>query len=180
MYRNIFVLLMVAGIGILSSCHNNGVKDDTADDSARNRIVQQSDGTIALKVDNAACYSDRTNPSSNTAEWNVVVSKSGRYDVWLSSATRDTTNLHYQSLVKFNFQDNRLEAHPECDKVIHNAGDVVYPFYKTDSFLGSLYIQNPGEYNVQVISDGIQPKADQNTSIGSTRMLSVVLKPITH
>jgi len=150
--------------------------------AARNRILQQSDGTIALKVDKAACYSDKMNPSSNTAEWNVVVAKSGRYDVWLSSATKDTTNLDYRNSVKFNFQDNSLEARPECDKVIHNAGDVAYPYYKTDSFLGSLYIQDPGEYNVQVISDGIRPKAKSGQDVKSTatRMLSVVLKPTTH
>ncbi len=182
MRRNVFVMLIMAGAGLLSSCHNSGEKDNSTAISARNRIMQQSDGTIALKVDKAACYNDKMNPSSNTAEWNVVVAKTGRYDVWLSSATRDTTNLHYRNSVKLTFQDNSLEAKPECDKVIHNAVDVSYPYFKTDSFLGSLYIQNPGEYNVQVISDGIQPKAraGQDAKSAATRMLSVVLKPTTH
>jgi hypothetical protein len=181
MYRNIIVMLIVAGTGFLFSCQNNGAQEDNNNTSASNRILQQSDGTIALKVDKAACYSDQDNPSSNTAEWDVIVSKSGRYDVWLSSATKDTTSLHYQNSVKLNFQDNRLEARPECDKVIHGARDVTYPYFKADSFLGSMYIRDPGEYSVQVISDGILPadNSARNTENVSTRMLAVLLKPIT-
>jgi hypothetical protein len=66
----------------------------------QNKILQQEDGTISLKVDKADCYQDKVNPSSNTAEWNVRVSKSGRFNVWLSSATKDTTDLKYDNSVK--------------------------------------------------------------------------------
>jgi hypothetical protein len=36
------------------------------------------------------------NPQYNTAEWVFKVEKPGRYDVWLSSLTLDTTQLHLQ------------------------------------------------------------------------------------
>ena len=41
------------------------------------QFCRKSDGTLALNIENATCYSDVVNPSSNTAEWNVVVSKTG-------------------------------------------------------------------------------------------------------
>ena len=100
------------------------------------------------------------NPSSNTAEWNVVVSKSGRFNVWLSSATKDTTDLKYKNSVMLSILDNRFEALPECDKIIQNSIDVSYPYFRADSFMGSLYIQDTGVYNVQVISEKIVPDKD--------------------
>ena len=120
--------------------------------------MQQEDGTISLKVEKADCYQDEVNPATNTAEWNVVVSKSGRFDVWLSSATKDTTSLNYQNSVLLSILDKRIEAHPEVDKVIHNSSDVSYPYFRADSFLGSLYIQDTGLYNVQIISEKIVPE----------------------
>ncbi len=69
--------------------------------------MQQPDGTISLQLDKADRYSDIQDPSENTAEWNVVVSKSGRYNVWLSSATRDTTDLNYKSKVLVSVHGNQ-------------------------------------------------------------------------
>lgn len=182
MDRKFFLLLIFAGAALLYSC-NSGEQKMSKNNTVQNRILQQKDGTISLKVDNAACYRDNLDPSSNTAEWNVVVSKSGRFNVWLSSATKDTTDRLYQNSVMFSFQDNTIEARPTCDKIIHNSSDVSYPYFRADSFLGSLYIQDTGMYNVQIISDKILPKedkADGSSSGINTKMLSVVLTPTTH
>ena len=163
---------------IMYSCNNSGVPTVSKDEPAKNKILQQSDGTISLKVDKADCYQDKTNPSSNTAEWSVFVSKSGRFDVWMSSATKDTTDLKYGSSVKLSILDNRLEAVPACDKIVRNSMDVSYPYFRADSFLGSLYIQDTGLYNVQIISEKILPK-DSKKELENSKVLSVFLKPAT-
>ena len=54
--------------------------------------------------------------------------------------------------------DNRIEALPACDKIVHNSSDVSYPYFRADSFMGSLYIQDTGLYNVQIISEKIIPE----------------------
>lgn len=149
----------------------------------QNKIVQEKDGTISLRVEKADCYQDAVNPSSNTAEWSVLVSKSGRFNVWLSSATKDTTDLKYQNSVRLNILDNRLEVHPACDKIIRNSTEVSYPYFRADSFLGSLYIQDTGLYNVQIISEKIVAKDIKNatsTDSENSKILSVFLTPTTH
>jgi hypothetical protein len=148
--------------------------------AGENEILQQKDGTISLKIDKAECYHDLVNPASNTAEWNVVVSKSGRYDVWLSSATIDTTDLKYKNSVLLSISDNRLETLPIVNRVVQNSSDVSRPYYQADSFMGSLYLQDTGVYSVQVISDRILPK-DFNPGGSApedlTKILSVSLTP---
>jgi hypothetical protein len=182
MRRKFFVWMMLIGVVLFYSCSNSvkSTKDKTT--RAENKILQQKDGTISLKVDKADCYHDMVNPSSNTAEWSVVVSKSGRFNVWLSSATKDTTHLQYQNSVMVSIQDNRLEARPACDSIILNSSDVTYPYYRADSFMGSLFIQDTGLYNIQVISDKIIPKdynKDGSSVANSTKLLSVFLTPAT-
>ena len=175
------LIIIIAGI-LLYSCTDAGVKKDTKNQIVKNKILQQEDGTISLKVDKADCYQDVVNPSSNTAEWNVRVSKSGRFNVWLSSATKDTTDLKYNNSILLSFLDNRIEAHPACDKIIRNSSDVSYPYFRADSFLGSLYIQDTGLFNIQIISDKIIPKDINKGSSGnieSSKILSVFLTPAT-
>jgi hypothetical protein len=179
MKRNGF--LMIIGIVLMYSCTNTGVQKDSNNKVARNKIIQQADGTISLKVDKADCYQDEMNPSSNTAEWSVVVNKSGRFNVWLSSATIDTTDLKYNNSVMLSILDNRIEAHPECDKIILNSSDVSYPYYRADSFIGSLYIQDTGLYNIQIISEKIIPKEvkkEKSSDLDNSKLLSVFLTPI--
>jgi hypothetical protein len=175
--------LLILFIGILLySCTEAGVKKDAKNQIVKNKILQQEDGTISLKVDKADCYQDVVNPSSNTAEWNVRVSKSGRFNVWLSSATKDTTDLKYDTSLLLSILDNRIEAHPSCDKIIRNSGDVSYPYFRADSFLCSLYIQDTGSFNIQIISDKIIPKNIYKGSSGdmeSSKILSVFLTPAT-
>lgn len=182
MSRKLFVLLIIGGLTLFYSCNNTGVQKEVTSKNVQNQILQQDDGTISLKVDKADCYSDLVNPASNTAEWNVVVSKSGRYNVWLSSATKDTTDLKYMNSVMLNIRDNTLEAHPACDRIVHNSSDVKFPYFRADSFMGSLYIQDTGTYNIQVISDKIIPQNSKNNESSvaeNTRLLSVFFTPTT-
>ena len=180
MRKKLLVFLVMGGVALLYSCNKSGEKKETDNQLVQNRITQQEDGTISLKVEKADCYHDVANPSTNTAEWNVVVSKSGRFNVWLSSATRDTTNLKYNNAVMLSILDNRLEARPACDKIIHNSADVSYPYFRADSFMGSLYIQDTGIYNIQVISEKILPddsKKDVSSASDGSKLLSVFLTP---
>jgi len=179
MKKTVFTSVMVAvGMLLLFSC-DTGYKSERNHLSS-NTIVQQPDGTISLKLEKADCYSDMVDPSVNTAEWNVVVSKSGRYNVWLSSATRDTTNLRYSHKVLVSVHDKRIEGVPECDKIVRNFSDGSYPF-RADSFMGSMYIKDPGEYSIQVISEKILPE-DQVRSDKSgadiSKLISVSFTPV--
>lgn len=179
--KNIFyVWVLFIGVALIVSCNTGARSDENTDVVAENKVLQQKDGTISLKIDKAECYHDMVNPSSNTAEWNIVVSKSGRYDVWLSSATIDTTDLKYKNSVLLSIRDNRFETLPIVNKVVQNSSEVSRPFYQADSFMGSLYIQDTGVYSVQVISDRILPK---NFKTGGsspddlTKILAVSLTP---
>jgi hypothetical protein len=99
----------------------------------------------------------------------------------LSSATVDTTNLRYRNSVRLSILDTRLEARPACDKIIHNSRDVAYPYFRADSFMGSLYLKDTGLYNIQIISDKIIPKdykKDGSESADESKLLSVFLTPI--
>jgi hypothetical protein len=151
-------------------------------DEARQKIQQQADGTISLNMDKASCYNDVQNPSSNTAEWDFVVSKAGRYSVWLSSATVDTMHLQYASSVKISLLDERLDVKPVGDKIVLDANDVKYPYYRADSYMGSFYIQEPGEYSIQVISEKVMPQKDVASAPATsnhTKLMSVILTPMT-
>jgi len=182
MRRNVNVCVMMCVVLLISSC-NNPIKPakDTKSKTV-SKILQQEDGTISLKVEKADCYSDMENPASNTAEWNVKVSKSGRFDVWLSSATKDTTDLKYKNSVMLSVRDNRIEAKPECDNIILNSSEVSYPYFRADSFIGSLFIQDTGLYSIQLISEKILPKDykdSESSEDENSKFLSVFLTPIT-
>jgi len=147
-----------------------------------NAVMQQADGTLSLNMEKATCYNDDVNPSSNTAEWNVVVSKPGRFKVWLSSATKDTTDLSYMNSVKISLLDNQLEVDPACDKIVRNSNEVSYPYYRADSYMGSFFISEPGQYNIQVISEKVLPREAMNnisSGLDDTRLMSVILTPNT-
>jgi hypothetical protein len=181
MKREIFVWAVLIGIILFVSCNSGVGSDENKKMVAENKILQQKDGTISLKIDKAECYHDVVNPSSNTAEWNVVVSKSGRYDVWLSSATTDTTDLKFKNSVLLSIRDNRFEKLPVINRVVQNSSDVARPYYQADSFIGSLYIQDTGVYSVQVISDKILPKnlkSGGSSEDDPTKILSVSLTPV--
>jgi hypothetical protein len=72
---------------------------------------------------------------------------------------------------------------PACDKIFRNSTDVTFPYFRADSFLGSLYIQDTGLYNIQIISEKIVAR-DINKASGpdseNSKILSVFLTPSTH
>jgi hypothetical protein len=181
MRKNTFLWVMVSGLALLCSCHNTNSKvTDNKRDA--NKIIQNADGTISLKLDNAACYNNKADPSGNTAEWDVVVSKSGRYNVWLSSSAKDTSDLKYNNPVMVSVQDTRLEGHPGINKIILNSGDVNYPYFRADTFVGSMYIQDTGTFNIQVICEKILPKDyKQGNASGEelAKLISVSFTPVT-
>lgn len=175
--RNISFVFVFLGASLLWSCGN---KADMK--VAENAVLQQEDGTLALDMEKATCYNDEFDPSSNTAEWNVVISKPGRFKVWLSSATKDTTELSYVNSVKISLLDNQLEVDPACDKIVLNSDKVSYPYFRADSYMGSFYISEAGEYNIQVISEKVLPREAMNTITSGhddTRLMSVILSPNT-
>lgn len=177
MRRGIFILTVFFAT-ILWSCNNGSVAEDGSEGDI---VVPLKDGSYHLSVSKAACYSDKDNPSSNTAEWNISVGEAGRYKVWIASATLDTLNLRYSNPVKVNLLDNRLDVNPECDKVVTDSKEVSLPYYRADSYMGSFYFPEPGNYTLQVISEKIFPAEASNYSVrpsGDTRLLSVILTPV--
>lgn len=175
-----FVAFFVTLILLSWSCgHKSALKEALSDGSA---VVQEVDGSLELNIDKAACYNDEVNPASNTAEWKVVISKPGRFKVWLSSATKDTTALSYINSVKISLLDSFLEAAPACDKIIRDSSGITDPYYRADSYMGTFYVSEPGVYNVQVISEKIQPREAMNqarNSADDTKLMSVLLTPMT-
>lgn len=166
--------------GLLYSCGNSNNTGSKSNISS-NKIKQLPDGTISLHLKEADRYSDMSNPAENTAEWDVVVLKSGRYNVWLSSATRDTTDLNYKNKVLVSVHDTRIEGIPGPDKIVRNSQEVSHPYYRADSFIGSLYIKDTGEFQIQVISEQILPKEDNNGDVSGediSKLLSVSFTPV--
>jgi hypothetical protein len=178
MRRRIFAFIYGLAIVLIWSCGQQGTTKNTKE--AENTIVQQADGTVSLKLEKAVCYSDAVNPTNNTADWNVVISKPGRFKVWITSATKDTSDLSYSSSVKVNILDDHMEVNPAIDKVVHNSGDVPQSYFRADSYVGSFYVPEAGEYNIQVISDKVITKnaaSKTGSRVDDTMLLSVVLTP---
>jgi len=172
-------LLCLVLIPVLSCSHSESKKSLR---DVENRILQQNDGTVSLILDKAECYSDVANPSNNTADWNIVISKPGRFKVWLSSATKDTSDLNYANSVRISLLDDQLEATPACDKIVRNSSDVQLPYYRADSYIGSVYVSEPGEYNIQLISEKVTAKKDKSSIAAladETKLMSVMLTPMT-
>jgi hypothetical protein len=173
---------LIALVSVLMLLGGSCGKNKGNDAEKGSAILQQDDGTLALNLDKAACYSNTIDPSSNTAEWSFIVSKPGRYKLWLSSATTDTTNLKYTEPVKVSFMDKLIEIKPGCDKIVRNSSDVTFPFFRADSYLGSFYISEPGQYNIQVISEKVLSKETReqiSKAQTDTRLMSVILTPMT-
>jgi hypothetical protein len=172
-----FGLLAIAAISFLISCKTTTPEIKVGAET----IKQREDGTISLKLDKADCYADMDDRADNTAEWNVVVSKSGRYNVWITSATLDTNDLKYKNPVMVNVQDKMIQARPDCDKVFMNSSDVTSPYFRADSFIGSLYLQDTGQFYIQVTSEMILPKNYKVTGSSAAdiaKLISVSFTPV--
>ena len=173
-----FLLVLGLMVFVIAACSHQGSENSEKGKTAGNKILQQEDGTIALDLRKAFCYSNSEDPSSNTAEWNFVLSKTGRYKVWLTSATVDTLNLNYKTSVKILMGDERLDVKPVGDKIVLNTGDVSDPYFRADSYMGSFYFQHTGEYTIQVVSEKVVPQVKAKEE-GSTKLMSVILTPMT-
>ena len=180
MRNKIFVLLAIAAITHFYSCSSTGNENEKSNQLSENKILQNEDGTISLELKEAASYSDMNDPAGNTAEWVVVISKTGRYDVWISSFTKDSTNLKYKNPVMVSVDDTRLEVHPEVDK-IQNTSDGDLRYYTADSYVGSMFIQDTGLLSFQVISEKILPKDykwnNGNANEDDSKLISIQLTP---
>jgi hypothetical protein len=177
-FAGIELIILVIACSCGSSEENAKVRTNNSD----KQIKQQADGIIDLNIEKASCYNDNVNPSSNTAEWEFIVSKAGRFKVWLSTATKDTMDLQYPNSVKISLLDERLEGKPVGDTIVLNASDVKYPYYRADSYMGTFYIQEPGSYSIQVISEKVPPKEriKETSSLSDpTKLMSVILTPMT-
>lgn len=173
-------IVLVLSLGF--SCRNAGQDATGNRELSANKVLQQDDGTISLKMEKASYYKDREDPKGNTAEWSFVVSKPGRYSVWLSSVTIDTMNLQYSGNVIISLLDERLNVKPVGNKIVTNTSDVKYPYFRADSYMGSFYIQEAGEYYLQVISDKAVPQQETTASGPDpyhTKLMSVILTPLT-
>lgn len=160
-------------------CNSNGGKDQS-EVIIENEIIQSGKSDILLNIKDAYLFSDDTNPDRNTAEWNFMVMSEGRYEVWLTSLTRDTMDLAYQMPVIVNFGDKRLESQPVGDEIVLDK-DVAQPYYRADSRLGSIYIDDPGHYNIQIISEKILPYSKiRESAVGGTHTIlnQLRLKPL--
>lgn len=169
-----FVLVFVSG------CGNNS--DDTVSIQDTAFITEQADGTIILDLEKAYVLEDSLHPDMNTAEWYFKINKKGRYELWLSSYTRDTMNLQYEDPVYINFQDKRIKAESILgNEIVLDTPDIGKMYYRADSKLGSVYIENPGEYNIQISGSKVRPYeiSSLNNSSRHTELRSLILKPMT-
>ena len=175
-----FISVTVASV-ILNSCGSSAGQSEKSVKEEANKVMQMADNTISLQIAKAFCYNNESNPSFNAAEWNLVVNKSGRYGVWLTSATLDTLDLQYTSNVTLSLQEKQLSVKPVISRIISKSNEVKYPYYRADSYLGELYIQEPGEYTVQLISDKViaESVAAASKVPNHTKVISVFMTPLT-
>lgn len=180
--RRIGLLVVLGGLVIFSAGCGNKKSEVASDETVENEVMQFSNGTIMLNLQDAFLFNDEKNPDRNTAEWNFMVKNVGRYEVWLSTITQDTMDLGYQMPVIVNFGDKRLEGQPVGDEIILDEM-VEKPYFRADSRMGSIYIEDPGHYNIQIISEKVLPDAKLKSSAlrGANAILDhIILKPLTN
>lgn len=172
------VLAVVVFFG-LTSCNSdnnhNGRSGNGNDESA----AVSSEG-IVLRIAEAELIEVEDKPQYNTAEWLFTVEKPGRYDVWLSSLTVDTTHLQFGNDVIITAGETKLEKLPVSDRVVTVDKSIKQPWFRADSHMGSVFFSKPGEYQVQVISDRVSQHTfdlSQLSIAEHTLINSVILKP---
>lgn len=151
---------LVIGLSLffIISC-NQGTNSDNSGENAPVAVIQNGNGDISLRLKDAYRLYDNENPKRNTAEWSVEVCSSGRYEVWLSSLTTDTMDLSYDEPVIVTFGEDRIEARPVGNKIILDNIEKTSPYFRADSRLGSIFIDDAGQYNLQVISEKVLPES---------------------
>ena len=177
--RTLGLFALVAVIG-LSSCNKGSGSADDAQETRNSKIEGKNDGVV-LRIEDADLIQVDFNPQYNTAEWQFMVKKAGRYDVWLSSLTCDTAHLRFDDNVIITAGDTRLTKIPVGDEIVKDDRNVKEPWYRADSHMGSIFFSKPGEYQVQVISDKVEPHPSNLSEISiekHTLINSVILKPM--
>ncbi|MDT8401945.1 MAG: hypothetical protein RQ743_09635 [Bacteroidales bacterium] len=176
----IFSVLLLGLALIAGSCGNR--VEETADTQTETFITEQADGTIILDLQKAYLLQDSLHPDMNTAEWSFRIKNKGRYELWLSSYTRDTMNLQYDGPVYINFMDKRIKAESiKGNEIVLDTPDIGKMYYRADSKLGSVYIETPGDYNIQLSGSKVRPYeiSSLNNSSRHTELRSLMLKPMT-
>ncbi len=172
---NTAVVLAVATVIALASCKRDGNNGNEGKDAAK----AGSEG-IVLKLAEAELIEVENNPQYNTAEWVFKVDKPGRYDVWLSSLTLDTLQLHFTGDVIITAGDSKIVKKPVSDRVVTEDKSVTGPWFRADSHMGSIFFSKPGEYQVQVISDRVEPHSSDLSQLSidkQTLINSLIMKP---
>lgn len=162
----------------LVSC-NNSETDVSRAPGKDNRAVNK-DGGVTLLLKDADMMEVDSNPQYNTAEWNFVVHKAGRYDVWLSSLTCDTSTNLFAGKVTVTAAETRLEKRPVGDKIITDDKNLKSPWVRAQSHMGSIFFSEPGEYQVQLISDRVLHHSGDVNKVSQaehTLINSLILRP---
>lgn len=163
----------------LVSCKDNKGTDGSKPVGSDDRISGR-DGGVTLLIENADLMEVDSNPQYNTAEWSFEVKKPGRYDVWLSSITCDTSHLLYADNVTITAGDTRIEKMPVGDEIITDDKSVRSPWFRADSHMGSVFFSEAGEYQIQVISDRVLPHSSDVSKVDTdkhTLINSLIFKP---
>lgn len=171
-----FLLLLII---IAGGCVNKN--DNDLHRQTEPEITEQEDGSIVLDLEKAYLLQDSLHPDMNTAEWSFRVKSKGRYELWLSSYTRDTMDLHYEVPVIVNFGQKRIKAKPIGNEIVLDTPGTGKDYFRADSRLGSLYIDSPGDYSIQIVSAKVRPCEiiSERTGLRHTELRSLILKPMT-
>ena len=172
--RFLILLLIIAAA---SGCGNRNIEELSIQSE---RITEGNDGSIVLHLKEAYLLQDSIHPDMNTAEWAFSISHKGRYELWLSSFTKDTMDLDYQYPVIIHFQDKKIQARPIGNEIVLDTPDTGGVYYRADSRLGSVYIEEPGDYNIQIVSAKvISNDLASDSDKSHTQLKSLILKPMT-
>ena len=164
-------------IFFITGCNQGSNSDRLKDDTTA--VIQNGKEDISLPLKDAYLLHDQENPERNTAEWNIEVQSSGRYEVWLSSLTKDTMNLSYNEPVIITFGNNRIETQPVGNEIVLDGVKSNAPYFRADSKLGSIFIDDPGQYSLQVISEKVLPASGANDKSQAVHTIldQIILKP---
>lgn len=176
--RTVFIGLVMAVA--MTACNDTGSSAKIGKKGKPDNTSGQAEGVV-LRISDAALIQVDSNPQYNTAEWHFTVNKAGRYDVWLSSLTSDTTFLRFADSVIITAGDKRITGRPVGDEIITDDGSVKAPWYRADSHMGSIFFSKPGEYQVQVISDRVEKLSSDLSEVSVDKGVlinSLILKPI--
>ncbi len=176
--RRIGVIAILAIVSV-TGCKDN--KSTAVDKTGKNDNNVAREGGVTLLITDADLIEVDSNPRYNTAEWNFTVKDAGRYDVWLSSLTCDTSHLRFNDLVTITAGDERIEKKPVGDEIVTDDKSVKEPWYRADSHMGSIFFKEPGTYQVQVISDRVMTHSSDLSKLSvdkHTLINSLILKPM--